>query len=257
MSAIKERRNWTREELIVAFNLYCKIPFSKINSKHKLIIELANAIGRTPSAIAWKLVNFASLDPTLKERNIKGASNASKLDQTIFDEFYQNWNTLAYESEINLAKLLNKPLVTEDDIDFEIKEGKVRETLVKVRVNQSFFRSTVLASYENRCCITGISILDFLVASHIIPWSQDEKNRLNPENGLCLNSIHDKAFDKGYITIDFDYTLKISKYFDDFKKENNIHKFFLDFENKEIRLPKRFLPNKDFLEFHHRNIFKK
>jgi putative restriction endonuclease len=252
-----ERRNWTREELIVAFNLYCKIPFSKINYNHKLIKELAAAIGRTPSAVAWKLVNFASLDPTLKEKNIKGASNSGKLDKVVFDEFYSDWNNLAYESEVQLAKILNYKIEIDEEIDFEIKEGKVREALVKVRVNQSFFRNTVLASYENKCCITGISIPDFLIASHIIPWSKDEINRLNPENGLCLNSIHDKAFDKGFITIGFDYKIQISKYFNDFKKENNIQKFFLDFENKEIEMPKRFLPNKDFIEYHHNNIFKK
>jgi putative restriction endonuclease len=254
------RRNWTREELIVAFNLYCKIPFSKINYNHPLIKKLAEAIQRTPSAVAWKLVNFASLDPSLKERDIKGASNVGKLDKIIFDEFYHDWNTLAYESEVLLADFLNQDLekiIIEDYENYEIKEGKVRESLVKVRVNQSFFRSAVLASYDNKCCITGISINEFLIASHIIPWSKDEKNRLNPENGLCLNSIHDKAFDKGFLTIDFDYKIKISKYFDEFKKENNIQKFFLDFENKEIQMPKRFLPNKDFLEYHHQNIFKK
>lgn len=252
-----ERINWTREELIVAFNLYCKIPFSKINYKNKLIIELANAIGRTPSAVAWKLANFASLDPTLKERNIKGASNIGKLDRIIFEEFYNNWNDLAYESEMQISILLNKKIELKEEKYFENKEGKVREATVKVRVNQSFFRSTVLASYENRCCITGISISDFLIASHIIPWSHDEKNRLNPENGLCLNSIHDKAFDKGFMTIDFDYKIKISKYFNDYKTENNINKFFLDFDNKVIEMPKKFLPNKEFLEYHHKNIFKK
>lgn len=252
-----ERKNWTREELIVAFNLYCKIPFSRINYNHKLIIELANAIGRTPSAVAWKLVNFASLDPTLKERNIKGASNGSKLDKIIFDEFYSDWSNLAYESEVAVSKLLNQKMEIDEEIDFEIREGKVREAIVKVRVNQSFFRSTVLASYENKCCITGISISDFLVASHIVPWSRDEKNRLNPENGLCLNSIHDQAFDKGYITINFDYKIKVSKFLNDFKKENNIQKFFLDFENALIEMPKRFLPKKEFLEYHHLNIFKK
>ncbi len=203
------------------------------------------------------MVNFASLDPTLKERNIKGASNGSKLDKVIFDEFYSDWNNLAYESEVAVSKLLNQKMEIDEEIDFEIREGKVREAIVKVRVNQSFFRSTVLASYENKCCITGISISDFLVASHIVPWSQDEKNRLNPENGLCLNSIHDQAFDKGYITIDFDYKIKVSKFLNDFKKENNIQKFFLDFENTLIEMPKRFLPKKEFLEFHHLNIFKK
>jgi putative restriction endonuclease len=254
-----ERKNWTRNELIVAFNLYCKIPFSKINYKHKLVIALANAIGRTPSAVAWKLVNFSSLDPSLKERNIKGATNIGKLDKVIFNEFYQDWSALAYESELLLADFLGQKLdisPIDDDISFELKEGKVRESIIKVRVNQSFFRSAILASYDNKCCITGISIPDFLIASHIIPWSKDEKNRLNPENGLCLNSIHDKAFDKGFMTIDLDYKIKLSPAIASFKNEINIQKFFYEFDNKSIELPKRFLPNKDFLIYHHENIFK-
>ncbi len=254
-----ERKNWTRDELIVAFNLYCKIPFSKINYKHKLLVELAAAIGRTPSAVAWKLVNFASLDPSLKERNIKGATNVGKLDKVVFEEFYQDWNMLAYESELLLANFLGKEIDTnyDDDFIFEIKEGKVRESIVKIRVNQLFFRSTVLATYNNKCCVTGISIPDFLIASHIIPWSKDEKNRLNPENGLCLNAIHDKAFDKGFMTIDLDYRIKISQSISEYKNESNIQKFFYDFEDRQIELPKRFLPNKDFLIYHHENIFRK
>ena len=254
-----ERKNWSREALIVAFNLYCKIPFSKINYKHPLIQKVALSINRTPSAIAWKLVNFASLDPSLKAREIKGASNSSKLDKIIFNEFYNDWSSLAYESEMLLSKFLNQPIeakIEEEAMDFTFKEGKMRESLVKVRVNQAFFRSAILASYDNKCCITGIGISDFLIASHIIPWAKDEKNRLNPENGVCLNSIHDKAFDKGYITIDADYKVKVSKSINELKHNENIKRFFLDFENKAIDLPKRFLPNKDFLKFHQENIFK-
>ncbi len=251
-----ERKNWTREELIVAFNLYCKIPFSKINYNHPLVKELATAIGRTPSAVAWKLVNFASLDPTLKERNIKGATNIGKLDKIIFEEFYNDWNSLAYQSEIELSRLLKKDIFVDDEIDISLKEGKIRESLVRVRVNQSFFRSTVLASYENKCCITGINISDFLVASHIVPWSKDEKNRLNPRNGLCLNNIHDKAFDKGYLTIDDNFRIKLSKQIIESKRQEIIQKYFVEYEGKEIEMLKRFLPDLDFLKYHQTNIFK-
>src|SRR3989338_7210594 len=217
-----ERKNWTRDELVVAFNLYCKIPFRKINSRNEQIIKLAKAIGRTPSAVAWKLVNFASFDPTLKARGIKGATNAGKLDKVVFDEFYHNWDTLAYESETLLAKFLGQEIQLDDAQEVEkiiLKEGKTKEGIVKIRINQSFFRSAVLASYDNKCCITGIPLTELLIASHIFPWSKDEKNRLNPENGLCLNSFHDKAFDKGLITIDADYKIKISKSVAVFQKE--------------------------------------
>ena len=85
-----ERKLWTRNELIVAFNLYCKIPFSKINYKHPLVSQLANIVNRTPSAVAWKLVNFASLDESLKKVGISGAKNVGKLDREIFTEFLLN-----------------------------------------------------------------------------------------------------------------------------------------------------------------------
>jgi len=253
------RKNWTKEELIVAFNLYCKIPFSKINHNHKLVIELSNVINRTPSAVAWKLVNFASLDPVLRNKNIKGASNASKLDKMIFDDFHENWNELVYKSELAFAQLLKKSIINTENTDIgylKIKEGKIKERIVKTRVNQSFFRNAILAAYEDKCCITGISIPDLLIASHIVPWAIDEKNRVNPKNGLCLNVMHDKAFDKGFITIDLDYRVKVSQRLKSLKQDKNIQLFLLNFEHKQIDLPKRFLPNVEFLKYHHQNIFK-
>ena len=81
------KRLWTREELIVAINLYYKLPFGKLHKGNPEIIMIANRLGRTPSSVAWKLVNFASFDPSLKARGIKGASNASNLDKQIWNEF--------------------------------------------------------------------------------------------------------------------------------------------------------------------------
>lgn len=261
------RKNWTREELIIAFNLYCKIPFSKINYRHKLVQELATLIDRTPSAVAWKLVNFASLDPTLQARNIRGASHSSKLDKIIFDEFYQNWEKMIYESEIILQNLrnnafdsdntLNQAEVNElDNFVYSEKKGLTVERTIKARINQNFFREMILSSYENKCCFTGIEIDTLLIASHIVPWAKDKKNRLNPENGLCLNCLHDKAFDKGLITIDFNYKIKVSKYLQELEKNPSIQKFFLEYDKKPMILPNRFLPNKDFLDYHHQHIFK-
>ena len=90
-----------------------------------------------------------------------------------------------------------------------------------------------------------------------MPWSVDEKNRLNPHNGLCLNSIHDKAFDKGFITITPDYKVIVSKFFNDFKNEIAVTDLFLKYENQLIILPDRFLPSKEFLDYHYQNIFKR
>ncbi len=178
----------------ITFNLYCKIPFSKTVKTNPKVIEVANLIGRTPSSVAFKLGNFGSFDSELKKRGIVGLTNAGKLDKEIWDEFNTNWDNLAYESELLISKKLDREI--EKDVQIEISNiptGKEKERLVRTRVNQSFFRASILSLYNQKCCITGLSIPDLLIASHVIPWSKDEKNRLNPRNGLCLNAMHDRA----------------------------------------------------------------
>jgi len=252
------RKPWTREESIIAFNLYCKIPFSKIHYKHPAIISLAHLIGRTPSSIALKLVNFASLDPSLQKRNISGMKHISRLDKEIWNEFYNNPEELAYESEVLLA-IYKKESVEKTahiDLDGLPAEGKEREALIKARVNQSFFRYIILTSYENRCCITGLSVPELLVASHIIPWSVDEKKRMSPHNGLCLNMLHDRAFDRGLITITPEYLVKLSPFLGKLKDKTAFEIFFAPYENKSVRLPQRFFPDKESLRYHNDNIFR-
>ena len=157
-----------------------------------------------------------------------------------------------------LARFKGEPIEKSANIDLDSLsiEGTDREAIIKARVYQNFFRSAILASYENKCCITGIAMPELLVASHIIPWSKDEKNRLNPHNGLCLNLLHDKAFDRGLITITEDYKMKLSPMLMNFKNNEAIEKFFLPYEDKTISLPKKFLPDKSFLRYHYETVFK-
>lgn len=250
--------NWTREQLIIVFNLYCKIPFAKTVASNPEVIKVAKLIDRTPSAVAFKLGNFGSFDEELKKRGIKGLPNTSKLDKEIWNEFNSDWEELSFQSEFLIAQLEQKPLEEIAEIDLtNLPIGKERERLVKVRVNQSFFRSTILTSYASKCCITGLNIPELLIASHIKPWKDDAENRTNPQNGLCLNALHDKAFDKGFITVTTDYKVKVSKHFDAFQPQNNIEDFFLKYEGYAINLPEKFFPKKEFLEYHYEEVFKK
>jgi putative restriction endonuclease len=240
---------WTREQTIVALNLYCKIPFNRVTSTHPDIIKIGKIIGRSTNSVKMKIGNFVSFDPELKRRGIVGLANASKMDRIIWNEFTDNWDTLAYESEKLIAAFSHQSIEQSTVINLEnLPVGTERESIIRARVNQSFFRATILASYNLRCCVTGLSIPELLIASHIVPWAEDVKNRLNPHNGLCLNSIHDKAFDKGYITITTDY---------DSKKDAAINDFFLKHDNQPIQLSDKFLPDREFLEYHYQNIFKK
>ena len=163
---------------------------------------------------------------------------------------------MAYESEILISKYKNELIENNSEFDFTtFPIGEDKEQLVKIRVNQCFFRSTILSSYNLRCCITELSIPSLLVASHIKPWFTDRENRTNPHNGLCLNSIHDKAFNRGLISVTPDFKVKISDYFSDFENDIAVKDFFVKFDNTKILLPNRFLPYRDFLSYHYNNVF--
>jgi len=251
---------WTRDELIVAVNLYCKLPFGKLHASNPNIIDLAKLLGRTANAVAYKLVNFASLDPSLRARGIKGAANVSKLDKEVWKEFYRNWDKLPFESEVLKAKWEGRSIDQSIENQSEFSEpllerlGLTREQLVKARVNQHFFRKMILASYNNTCCITGLNIPELLVASHIIPWAKDENNRMNPRNGLALNPLHDKAFELGFIAITADYRVAVSPML---KKKDPLDNLLWKYQGMAIKMPTRFLPDPSFLALHYEERFRR
>ena len=247
------RRDWTREELIVAFNLYCKIPFGRIHISNPLVIKLAKAIGRTPSAVSWKLANFARLDPSLKKRHVKGATHGAHAEVEIWNEFNNNWEKLAFESERLLQEMAGETRELAETQEFP--EGRTREALVRIRINQGFFRAAVLAAYGVRCCITGLSVAQLLNASHIVPWTVDVKNRTNPRNGLCLSAIHDRAFDCGLMTVTPDLKVKLSPKVKGIAADEAIREFLWRFEGVSISPPRRFAPDAEFLRYHNEQVF--
>lgn len=249
---MKGKKLWNREELMLAINLYCKTPFGRLHKENPEIQKLAATLGRTSSALTWKLVNFASLDPSLQARGIKGARNVSKLDKEVWNEFFTNLEDFAFESELMLHKHKLKEIPEEP---YKEKTGEEKERKVKMRVNQSFFRATLLASYNHQCAMTGISNSEFLIASHIVPWSMDKNNRLNPRNGILLNALHDKAFEYGYITITTDYKIWVSNEL--LSKKDQINEtYFNKIHQQELLLPSRFLPDIEFIKYHNQQKFR-
>lgn len=250
------KNNWTEEEHILAFNLYCKIPFSKINAHYPPVEELAAIIKRSNNAVAMKLANFARLDPSLKARNISGLTQGAKGEEIVWNKFNQNWEELSYKSECILIQRNGTQIENEfKDIPINII-GKEREAIVKLRVNQNFFRKMILASYNETCCITGSRTREFLAACHIIPWNIDRNNRMNPQNGLCMNILYHSAFDQGFFTITPEYKIIVSKHLSN-RKDPFINNLFINIDNNKMILPQKFIPNKFFLEYHNDVIFKK
>jgi putative restriction endonuclease len=246
-------KDWSRDEHILAFNLYCKIPFGQIHMRNPRVIELAHLLKRSVGSASMKLSNFARLDPALQARGIKGLSHGNKGEEQVWREFAEHPESLAYESERLLAERLHKPIEEVADVDTGDlpPAGREREAIVRVRVNQSFFRDQILSAYNFRCCVTGLTVQPLLTASHIVPWAEDEKNRLNPRNGLCLNALHDRAFDRHLMWIEDGHVIRFSQRLTEKTGVNDetVH-WLTSFDGAQLLLPKKFVPGMEFLKCH-------
>lgn len=251
---------WTEAETKRALYLYFQLPFGLLHKGNPEIIGLAHSMGRTPSSIAMKLVNFASLDPKIIETGRKGLDGASALDRKMWAEFNDDWTRLILEvetgeNETNLSgRAVREP--AEAFIHQEFVGPTTVSALIEQRIGQGFFRRAVLANYDNKCCLTGIADVRLLNASHIMPWSSDEKNRHNPRNGLCLSATFDRAFDRGLMAVnDNGEALFSAQLLGSDSKETRA--FFQPYHRKALLGASRFEPDPAFLKWHHDHLFER
>lgn len=236
-------KRWDRTDQVLVLKLYTELPFGQMDARNVEVKNLANLLDRSPNSVAMKLANYASLDETL---NRKGLDGATKADRATWAEFLANIDEFLSMAERMLSAL-------EGDYDYEtserfedksVREGKTAERTVETRTNQNVFRRMVLSSYDNRCGATGLAESALLIASHIVPWAVSKESRLDPRNGICLNSLHDKAFDRGFITFRDDLRMVCSK---KLIVPNGMRQYF----NEEITLkPNKFSPAPAFLQYH-------
>jgi putative restriction endonuclease len=257
------RKPWTRVELLILLNLYEKIPFGKFDQSNPVLIDVASRMGRTPGSVAMKLSNLASLDERLAARGIKGLSGASALDRAVWAEFRTEHKALAPESEALLSELMTG----DADVPIEVlpelitvprmPEGPTESAAtVTVRRGQRYFRQAVLNAYGGCCAVTGLAIRDLLIASHIVPWSAGEDHRLDPQNGIALNALHDKAFDRGLITFDTDLRLVLASSLRDHFANTTVAQSFKTYEGQPLTFPAEAAgPKAEYLEYHRTKVF--
>lgn len=252
-----ERQGWTREQLLIALRLYMRLPFGRLHGRNPEIIQLAGKIGRTANALAMKACNFASLDPVFRASNRSGLSGASEADRALWNEFAGNAEQVAVEAEEAFAMLEPAAAATElDTLQPPAGETDVLRT-VRARRVQSFFRAAVLTSYDARCAVTGLAVPELLVASHIIPWSASVERRADPTNGICLNALFDRAFDRGLMTLDEEFRVVVSRQLQSAAGEAALDCSIREAHGRPMRLPERLAPDVAAIAFHRDTIYRK
>ena len=173
---------------------------------------------------------------------------------TMLEQFASAQNAQRLAQDLEKVKIVPNPLLIPDDIAVNTPEGKSKLKEVQVRQNQHIFRKMILSIYQGQCCLTGLPMQEVLRASHISAWSKDKKNRMNPENGLCLSATYDAAFDRHLISFDEDYRLIFASSLKEHYTNEAFKEQFQRLHGKRIAMPIKFLPSQELLAKHREQL---
>lgn len=258
---------------MMAFVLYIVLKPRECDDKGLDVQRLASFLHRTPSSVVLKIWNIAAYDANRKARGRVGMKHGSKLDSQVWQWYAEDPDTFmeqclnllrhallqADANNFNPAPLASdrySPLETATTllVAEHTPTGEERPITTLQRVNQSYFRNSLLQNYHSTCCITGMQIPKLLIASHIKPWKASSAvEKTAASNGLLLNAFHDRAFDQGLISIDDDYRIMVNH--DKVRHSDINDKWLYNFEGREISLPTISQPSHEFIEYHHKHIF--
>ena len=258
--------DWTREEILVAFYLYSQVPYSEAREDHPMIVKFSELLSRrTVGSVRAKLGNLYGTSPVAKSKGHKGLRNISKLDKIIWEEYEADPEGIISEA-IEVVNRLNNRTSEGWIVDghpFMVPIGEDKMALTKQRVRQDIFRGEVLRAYDGKCCISGISDRNVLNASHIKPWSVcNGEEKTSVRNGLCLNVLHDRLFDRGLITFDSGYEIMFSKKLKNALEDGMYHDYkkLIGDEGQMLHLrnvDECLRPNLEYLKYHRKEIFEK
>ncbi|MDP2819279.1 MAG: HNH endonuclease [Polaromonas sp.] len=131
----------------------------------------------------------------------------------------------------------------------EQKNYEIADSTATVKTRgsaQKVFAVAVKNNYAYRCAITGIGTKDFLVASHIVPWSEDQTIRLDPSNGICLSLLVDRAFEKGQLLIEDDFTIRIN--LDKVGDDHALRSQLEPYDGRKLSMPEKEAPQVKYLQ---------
>lgn len=195
-------------------------------TEHRILtyLDLATALGYRGARVAkfplWSIQDFCiekNLPPLTsivvnKRSGIPGAGFIAwegDIGDAHARVFGHDWSTvpIPFSSRSRLTTRSTERTGKKDALTYEVADS---ETVVNSRgPYQALFRNQLMISYSRRCALCDTRHPALLVASHIVPWSLDSKNRLNPRNGILLCKTHDAAFEAGILRILPDCTVEL------------------------------------------------
>lgn len=211
-------------------------------------VEFGNALWPVVGKSSWENIYFLANITNVNIDKVKLVTGLGYAENftvpgiiKVDDKKYLNFGSISQRFEI---PVFDHVAETKEEKDFSSEDIP---TIGKRRAAHYKFSKKVKENYNYSCAICGINQTEFLIAGHISPWSEDHENRLNPENGICLCALHDRAFEHGYIGLTDNFTIVISPKID---KTSKLYVVLKEFENKAIYIPSVNKPHIEFLKSH-------
>jgi len=217
------------------------------------------------NAVTGRIINAHPFKTPIMQADLDDFSWQWKQRGASWEHYWNQYgiNQITKQDFTNLLALLNEDTyeLEEDQevvkYDAQIAEGNFfvedEVALAKTRPWQRAWSDRVKNNYGYVCAMCNVATPDFLIGSHIVPVGKDKENRMNPSNGLCLCVLHDRAFDKGYVTVSDDDLIAFSVRLNE---DQTLKEQLRASTRRELRKPKFYIPETAFFKFHRLSIFK-
>jgi len=207
-------------------------------------------------------IDFAEIDENLFSI-LLNPSNRILFEEVLLDEYFSDSKASYASNQLNSEEIkIENQILNENRIEYQRNLKQLKNTLKsdnyeeELFIRGGLFKKTIPKIYNYSCCISGMKIISkqnaqMVDACHIIPFSISNDDTIT--NGLSLSPNLHRAFDRGLITIQLDYTVQVSPTI----RENNSVFSLSQFDGKKIMLPQKtsWQPSAESLDWHNREVF--
>lgn len=260
---------WRRDELIEILDRYYRLKNQRIDydspQASAELLDLSDRLMCLPQGVMRSVEGIRQQMSLFAKCETAGTTGGS---MTLLQEV---WKTFHHDPQELTGEISRIEMELNDDVTKNVVEGEVSvdatdDSLTSYRteriaeclqrVGQNLFREKVLAEYDEQCCLSHTRDPTLLVASHIVPWAADKASRMDPRNGLCLNTFFDRLYDQGLMTVTLQHRSKFSASLPLRIHDPDFVKFLTHYDDKEIVEAEGYSwPRDEYLKYHLEHIF--
>lgn len=237
-------------------------PFWFLVTKPSMTLKITKSKSIKSFKNLKETIAFAEIDKNLFIL-LSEPINRAFFIENLLNHYFSNTKSNFDLNKINVdEQRIENQILNEEKLEYQNNLKELRATLdddkfeEELFIRGGLFKKTIPKIYNNSCCISEMKIesstnAQMIDACHIVPFSISNDDTI--PNGISLSPNLHRAFDRGLITINKDYIVRISPAV----KENTSVFSLSQFNGKTIILPEKisWFPSPEALQWHNKEIF--